>query len=455
MTLDPTLTSSSPSSEAPKADDVAATDTRQDGTPKAERSPLRRFGDDLIYLLVGFPLATASFTAVVTVLSLAASLLVMWVGFPLLVLSLLLARGFAVLERGRLRLRGEVLPVVRYRPRPSGAGWFKTWFDRLRDPQAWLEVLHALVAFPLSMVTWCIAVIWTSTTVGGLTYGIWEPFRPAETPDNKTLAELLDIGLNDLAIYTILGLVGLVTIGPVLRGCAAVQAGLARTLLANEHVAGLQERVFTMRASQDAAADVEIDERRRIERDIHDGPQQRLVRLGMDLATVERRLADDPEEARRLLIEARGHNDAALEELRLLSRGIAPPLLADRGLVAALTDVAARSTVVVDLDVALAAGERLPGRIESAVYFTVAEALTNVAKHAGARSVRVSVRRTTGPGGIVAAEITDDGIGGADPAKGHGLAGLRDRLAALDGTLRIASPSGGPTTLTAELPCAS
>ena len=171
----------------------------------------------------------------------------------------------------------------------------------------------------------------------------------------------------------------------------------------------------------------------------------------MDLAAAERRLTDaDPAQAARLIGEARDHTAQALAELRALSRGIAPPILTDRGLAAALTELTSRSGLPAHLDVALPAGERLPAPVETALYFTVSEALTNVAKHSGAREVRVAVRRE---GRDVVASVTDDGRGGAALAKGHGLAGLTDRLAALDGTLEVTSPTGGGTAIRAVVPC--
>jgi signal transduction histidine kinase len=188
---------------------------------------------------------------------------------------------------------------------------------------------------------------------------------------------------------------------------------------------------------------------RRLERDIHDGPQQRLVRLNMDLETVVRRLDDDPDKARPLVAEALEQSREALGELRALSRGIAPPILADRGLGPALAAAAARCPVQVSLDVALPAGRRLGAAVENTAYFVVAEALTNVAKHAHATLCTVLV---SADGERVLVQVWDDGRGGAHLGKGHGLAGLADRLAVVEGGLEVVSPLGGPTVLTAEIP---
>jgi signal transduction histidine kinase len=190
-------------------------------------------------------------------------------------------------------------------------------------------------------------------------------------------------------------------------------------------------------------------ELRRIERDLHDGAQARLVALGLSLGMAEQKFRSDPEEAEKLVAEARAGVAEALSELRDLARGIHPPVLSDRGIGAALDTLADRSplpTIVrVDLD------RRPPARIETAAYFVAAEALANAAKHSRAGRVEISVGEHDG---MLAVEVTDDGKGGADPA-GGGLGGLRRRVEALDGTLTVESPTGGPTTIRAELPCAS
>lgn len=186
---------------------------------------------------------------------------------------------------------------------------------------------------------------------------------------------------------------------------------------------------------------------RRLERDIHDGPQQRLVRLAMDLGRAQQQWDTNPEAARQITAEALVQTQETLNELRALSRGIAPPILTDRGLPAALAALAARNTVEVELDVADLG--RLHPAVENTAYFVVAEALANVAKHSGASLCRVCVEPL---GDRLIVIVTDDGIGGANVAKGHGLAGLADRAHAARGTLTVYSPAGGPTTVTAELP---
>src|SRR6266487_3019028 len=224
----------------------------------------------------------------------------------------------------------------------------------------------------------------------------------------------------------------------------------ARALLGpsrSEELALRVESLARSRADVVAATDAE---RRRIERDLHDGAQQRLVSLAMNLGMARERFAGDPQAARTLLDEAHDEAKRALAELRDLARGIHPAVLADRGLDAAISALAARSPVPVEVGVDLR--DRPPGAIESTAYFVVAEALANVAKHAAATHAQV---RITKQGGRLVVEVRDDGVGGADPAGGSGLAGLADRVASIDGRLTVASPQGGPTVVRAELPCGS
>ena len=194
---------------------------------------------------------------------------------------------------------------------------------------------------------------------------------------------------------------------------------------------------------------VQESELRRIERDLHDGAQARLVALGMSLGMAEQKLAEDPERAGELLAEARAGAEEALRELRDLARGIHPPVLADRGLEAAI-DRARQLDAACTWRCRSTCPQRPPSAVESAAYFVVAEALANAAKHSGSEWLDIRIATV---GRHLELEITDDGVGGADP-NGSGLVGLRHRVEALDGTLEVTSPPGGPTTVYAELPCA-
>jgi signal transduction histidine kinase len=228
-------------------------------------------------------------------------------------------------------------------------------------------------------------------------------------------------------------------------GLAAAVAAAAAVLRRGR----LGHRIEVLETSRAGAVDVQETELRRIERDLHDGAQARLVALGMNLGLAEQKLAGDPEAARDLVAEARAGVEQALHELRDLARGVHPPVLTDRGLGAAVASLAHASAVPVVLDEDVS--ERPPAVVETAAYFVVAEAMANAAKHADATRITVRIAREADR---LLVEVADDGRGGADTA-GAGLVGLRRRVEALDGTLAVTSPSGGGTVLRAELPCAS
>jgi signal transduction histidine kinase len=256
----------------------------------------------------------------------------------------------------------------------------------------------------------------------------------------------LHIGFAAAAVlHVAIGLAALVAAPPLARGVAAVQVAMARLLLepgASERLTARVDTLEQTRAGMVAAADAE---RRRIERDLHDGAQQRLVALALTLGRAK--VTEDPNVSKRLLDEAHGEAKEALVELRNLARGIHPAVLTDRGLDAAVSALAARCPVPVAVDVDLP--RRAGPAIEAIAYFVVAEALTNVAKHSGANRAWLTVGLE---GADLVVEVLDDGHGGADP-RGTGLTGLRDRVRAVDGTLALTSPPGGGTTLRVELPC--
>ena len=230
-----------------------------------------------------------------------------------------------------------------------------------------------------------------------------------------------------------------------------VRAAAAALQLENERLeAELRARVEELQTSRSRLVEVSMGERRRLERDLHDGAQQRLVALSLQLGLARRKIDADPATGGRLLDAARGELSLALEELRELARGIHPAILTDRGLAPALQALADRAPVPVDLH--QMPENRLPAAVEAAAYFVVAESLTNVAKYSGAQHATV---RVGGENGYAVVEVSDDGVGGADPAAGTGLRGLADRLAALDGRLEVQSPPGGGTVIRANIPCAT
>ncbi len=229
---------------------------------------------------------------------------------------------------------------------------------------------------------------------------------------------------------------------------ARLDAFAAAALLGPNRAKELERRVEDLAESRAGVLDAADLERRRIERDLHDGAQQRLVALAMNLGIARATLTDLPPEAKAVIDEAHREAKEAIEELSNLVRGLHPAVLEDRGLDAALSGIAARAPLPVELDIDLP--ERPGPTVEAVAYFVVSEALANVAKHARASRCRVEARRD---GDLLRITVTDDGVGGADPAGGTGLTGLRKRVGSVDGTIKINSPLGGPTVVTVELPC--
>lgn len=372
------------------------------------------------------------------------------------------ARWFADLERWRIaRVRpaaAGAAGVVR-RPRTERAA-------AASDPGLWLDVAHAVVVLPVALVTAVVTGLWWIVGLGAATAALRSDghvpsgsLRPMTLYAGSAQSHIgLSLGMTSpggrLAFGTAVGVLVLLALPLVTRACTGVQARLGQALLSeasalHRRITGLEQERDTARAQTVAAVTAEAAALRRLERDIHDGPQQRLVRLAMELGRAQHHFDSRPEAVREALASALTQAQEALEELRALSRGIAPPVLTDRGLAAALTALAGRSLIPAELDTG-PLDQRLDAAVETAAYFVVAEALTNVAKHSGARRCVIGLRHA---GGILRVWVTDDGTGGAAVAKGHGLRGLDDRLRAAGGRLQVDSPGGGPTTVGAELPC--
>ncbi|MFF3664885.1 sensor histidine kinase [Microtetraspora malaysiensis] len=414
------------------------------------RRTLRRLTADTAYLLIGFPLAVAVFCVLITGISAGLGTAVTLLGIPVLAVTLLGVRTFGDIERVRISgVLGKPVSRPRYPEAPAGAGWLRRTANPILSGQSWLDALHALLIFPVAIGTFVLTIVWWALALVGLLYPLYGGIT-SNIPGNHQLPELLGLGtgyVTDSVFYVILGLVFAITLAPVMRGCAVLQASLGRTLLSG--VAELQERIEGLTEGRNAAVHAEADALRRLERDIHDGPQQRLVHLAMELSRAQRELQRDASAAHETIGQAITATRDTLDELRALSRGIAPPILADRGLAPALAALASRCTVPVELDVQVE--ERFPALVENTVYFLTAEALTNVAKHSRATTCAVSLMRV---GDSLLLTIGDDGVGGAHVAKGHGLAGLADRVRVVEGELTVNSPAGGPTMIVAEVPCA-
>ena len=410
----------------------------------------RRLGRDAAFLFLSGPLSLLAFCLVLPLTAAGAGTAIIGIGLFLLILALSISGGFANLARLRVaHLDGrEPRPGAYLSPVP-GASARRRLFRRLRDPQRWMDLLWAVIYFPVSLITWIISVVWLALAVAGLLAPIADiildlVLDPA-VGQRQGLAHLLGLQpelLWDIGFNLTCGIVFSLTAPAVLRGLAAMQTGLIRAMLS------WRSEVSRLQTSRAAVQRAEADTRRRLERDIHDGPQQRLVRLRMDLARAHRQAEKDPAAASAIIQGAMDQTQQTLDELRQLSRGIAPPVLIDRGLAAAITEAATRSSVPVTVSTEL---PDLPDHVSQAAYFVVSEALANLNKHSGATAAGVDARVVDG---ALLVRISDNGIGGASTAKGHGLAGLVERLNGVDGRLFITSPAGGPTTLEARIPCA-
>ncbi|MYT24239.1 sensor histidine kinase [Streptomyces sp. SID7760] len=364
---------------------------------------------ETVHLLGNLPLALVGFVYTVTMVATAGGLSVTAIGLPLLAVGLFGSRLLGRLERARARvLLGVRVEEPSPLPGPGRAGGFFPWlWAGVKDPVGWRSVLYALVRLPWGLLTFTVA------------------------------------------------LVGLLVLWPVLpyvvRWLSNVDRLMVRGLLSPSDE--LERRIAELESDRGVVVDTAAADLRRIERDLHDGAQARLVALAMGLGLAKEKLLEDPDAAAVMVDEAHGEVKLALRELRDLARGIHPAVLTDRGLDAALSAVASRCVVPVKVAVDLA--ERPAAAIEGIAYFTVSELLQNVSKHAGARTASVEVRRSAGSPPAAARlliRVSDDGRGGAAVGAGSGLAGLAERLRAVDGVFAVDSPEGRGTVVTAELP---
>ncbi|MEU7414785.1 MULTISPECIES: sensor histidine kinase [Streptomyces] len=413
-----------------------------------------RLGRATVDTLVGVAVATGALLSIVLFVTTAYFIILCLIGIGFLALPYLTRAVRRLCDLNRRAAAHAGVPVERpYRPEPEEiekdiVGWMRRCKWILADPATWRDLLWLLLNCFVGLVGFVPAALLYYTGEGlVLACGLWRPL--ADDGQGRWYASVtvdswpsaLAAGLLALVVFA-----GWVFLGPpVLRGYAY----FVRFLLGPTRQSQLASRVQHLSETRSGALDIQAAELRRIERDLHDGAQARLVSLGLQLGAVDRKMNQDPEEARRLLRQARTSSVQALRELRDLVHGIHPPVLAERGLADALRALGLASplqvTVVVDLP------GRLPDPVESAVYFAVSELLTNALKHADARRVEVVAWREDD---ILHARVTDDGRGGADASAGSGLEGIGRRLASFDGVLEIDSPPGGPTVIEMELPCA-
>jgi signal transduction histidine kinase len=428
----------------------------------------RRLPGSILYLLAVFALAMVALSTLASVFWTGVGLLVVVVGLPIIVVALFVARAFGVADRYLLRLTGlpQITEPEWNRDRSATS---TTWADLtrpLRNGHYWLYLVHGMVVSPIiSTITFTITVLWVSLALGGLSFWLWGAFLPRDDsrPAGEWIIDRAPLLFGEWSSYAVesivfllIGILAAVTLPWVAGGLTRGHHAIASAMLGRWRSDDLVAEVRAEAAARGAAVQAEDAALRRLERDIHDGPQQRLVRLQMDLAALERRVeSGETDAAADLAREARDHAKAALDELRALSSGVAPPLLQDRGLAAALAAIAASTPLGVHVDVDPAVDSVVPGDVARTVYFIVAELLTNAVKHAqaSAATLKVALRPATpATVGTLDVWVVDNGRGGAQLSIGHGLAGLRDRVAGLRGTLIIDSPYGGPTSVGAHIP---
>jgi len=367
-------------------------------------------------------------------------------GIPVFGLTTGACRGLAAMERSRARgTLGLAVAPPRWPDVIARRWWWSGGLRAVRTRATWRQLAYHLLVFPLA------GALAFALTIGVPAFGVGAIVGPRVWGGGAGAAPwTFGNWTPGIGAWTASGVVALLATPLVAQGTAAAWGALIRALLGPGHTAELAERVETLTESRDALAQAAQAERERIERDLHDGAQQRLVSLTMNLGIARSRMARDPASAAEHIAAAHEDAKAALAELRDLARGIHPVILADRGLDAALSAIAARCPVPVTVDVQV--DPRPSATVEAVAYFVVAESLTNIARHADATRAWVTARRVDD---TLTVQIGDDGHGGADEAAGSGLAGLRHRVAGAEGTFGVSSPAGGPTVIQAVLPCAS
>jgi signal transduction histidine kinase len=309
-------------------------------------------------------------------------------------------------------------------------------------------VLYVAINLPLAVIEFAVVFVAWVVALWLVTMPIWYDAVAGSTlPGFLGLIAGRDAGT--VVVRTVVGLLLLAVAGSLSQIVITLHRAVVVGLLCSSESRELRRQVEVLRQSRSAVLETEATELHRIERDLHDGAQQRLVMLTIDLGLASERIDADPAAAKQLILDGQEQAREALAEIRSLVRGIAPSILLDRGLVAALESIAGRGSVPTTLVSGLAVGERLPASVERAAYFVVAEALANVAKHSGASRCEVRVRRE---GTRLVVEVWDDGHGGGREEPGGGLEGLRNRVAGVDGAFSVSSHAGGPTLVRAEIP---
>ena len=412
------------------------------GPTRVLTEPFRfRTWRETAYNLLALPLGLLWFVVFLPMLVLGVALIPLALtGLIVLFIAFVLAQAAASAERelASALLGVRTSPPLRRRPNGSGP-WAHMWARRV-DPVTWKELAYLLLSLPVGVASFFAAVLAWWTAFGGITFAIWGPLTMEGGPDNTWLwARGPGLSAGEVGANVAFGILALLLAPWIMRAFALLREAMVRVLLGRSREQELAHEVDRLADSRARSVDAASVERVRIERDLHDGAQARLVALAMDLGRARERLErqGDRTEAAELVAEAHEEAKRALAELRDLARGIHPSVLTDRGLDAALSS----------LEVELRARPSPGGA--AVEYFVRAALLTNVARHSGASGARLEARRS---GDRLELEVSDDGVGGADPALGTGLAGLGERAQSLDGTLTVHSPVGGPTTVRVVLP---
>jgi signal transduction histidine kinase len=399
----------------------------------------------IAYLFVAGVFGIIEFTFLVTALSTGVGLAVTLIGIPILIASVYAWGWLAEIERRTIgALTGNHIASP-YRPLPEH-GWWERLRARLADPATWKDLTFLFLQFPFGLLSFIVAVTVLSVGISGLTLPLW--YWAVPEGDNWTAFQFLDLDTlpEALAVAPLGALILWVGI-PALGALGRCYGAYAELLLGSNEDPAVTAQMSDLRDARTRIIEAADAERRRIERDLHDGAQQRLVALSINLRMAEKRAAQGDPAAAELVRSAGEEAGLALKELRDLARGIHPAILTNRGLAAAIDDLATRAAVPVEL--ISVPPQRLPDAVESTVYFLVSECLANVGKHAEATEASVAV---TVVGDEVEVLVKDDGVGGADLGNGSGLQGLEDRVGALDGCVDIDSPAGGGTTVMATIP---
>ena len=412
--------------------------------PGISRSPLQAFLLSPIHpqtwyavgaIIVGPFVATLAFGIVVALISTGLTTLLAGIGILFIAAGIESSRVVAWVERWRVFV-GEPDKPRAHPYRPFRGGILDIVRAEFADEARWRDVLYVAVDLPLTIIESTVVGVAWALALSALTLPIW--FEPRASLPPIWLASVAGV----LLLFVAASLSQI-----VIRLHRQVVAGL----LCTSESRALRREVETLRQSRSAVIDVEASELSRIERDLHDGAQQRLVMLSIDLGLASERIDTDPEGAKELMRSSQEQAREALAEIRQLVRGIAPSILLDRGLVPAIESITGRGPIRTSIRSELAPGTRLSAAVERTAYFVASEALANVAKHSGGSNCEVRVRLE---GDQLVVEIWDDGKGGAIVAPGGGLAGLASRVAGVDGTLTVTSPSGGPTLIRAAIPVA-